>query len=179
MKEYKSEWGYKVIKSFRKTMSLQVKDWQLIVKAPFFVTKRILEDFIGKHKKWIEKRMERVEKSLIDIDKIDVYKKEAKKYIPLRVDEFALKYSLKYNSVKITSTRTRWWSCTSRRTLNFTYRLILLPKEVVDYIIIHELAHLKEMNHSRAFWNEVEKMMPNYKEHEMWLKKNGYLYSIV
>lgn len=162
----------KIIKSFRKTLTLKVdRTWELIIKAPYFTTKRRIEDFIKKHKDWIEKRVEvaRNRKSLTKWEILEL-KKNAKDYIPKRVELLALKYSLKYNLVKITSAKTRWGSCTSKKNLNFTYRLMLAPEEVIDYVIIHELAHLKHMNHSKKFWEEVWKMMVDYKKHEKWLK---------
>jgi predicted metal-dependent hydrolase len=79
--------------------------------------------------------------------------------------------------VRITSAKTRWWSCTSQRNLNFSFRLILTPPEIIDYVICHELAHLREMNHSRQFWLEVSKMDMEYKRHDAWLKKNWDLFS--
>lgn len=76
------------------------------------------------------------------------------------------KISLKYNV-------SNWGSCSSRRNLNFSSRLLLAPKEVIDYVIIHELAHLKEANHSSKFWAIVQNIMPDYKEKEQWLTKHG------
>ena len=99
-------------------------------------------------------------------------KKRAKEYIPGRVQILASEHGLKYNKSRITSARSRWGSCSSKKNLNFSYRLMLTPGDVIDYVIIHELAHLKHMNHSKNFWNQVESMMSNYKEKEKWLKKN-------
>jgi predicted metal-dependent hydrolase len=132
--------------------------------------------FIDKHKNWIEKRISQQWKSLIDINKIEEYKKQAKVYIPNRVKEIAEKYWYEYNTIKITSAKTRWWSCTSKKNLNFSFRLILTPVEIIDYVICHELSHLKQMNHSRQFWKEVSIMDIEYKEHDKWLKDNWYLY---
>lgn len=160
-------------RSMRKSIALQVKNSQLIVKAPFFVTKSYIMDFVDKHKNWIETRISQQWKSLININKIEEYKKQAREYIPKRVAEIAKKYWYEYNKVKITSAKTRWGSCTSQKNLNFSFRLILTPPEIIDYVICHELSHLKEMNHSRQFWTEVSKMDINYKKHDNWLKQNG------
>ncbi len=168
---------YKVIKSFRKTMSLQIKNWEIIVKAPFLITKKTIESFLNKHTKWIEKKLERRHQSVIDPDKIWEYKRQAKQYITTRVAEIAKIHNITYNDLRITSAKTRWGSCSSKRNINFSFRLILTPKEVIDYVIIHELSHLKEMNHSKSFWNEVKKIMPDYKKYEKWLKKNWDLYT--
>lgn len=82
---------------------------------------------------------------------------------------------LAYKSLKINNAKTRWGSCGSSGNLNFTWRLIMAPKKVVDYVIVHELAHLKQMNHSPKFWNEVKLIIPDYKNDELWLKRNGHL----
>lgn len=162
-------------RSMRKTIALQVKNSQLIVKAPFFVTKTYIMNFIDKNKKWIESRLSQQVKSLIDPNKIEEYKKQAREYIPKRVEKIAEKYGYNYNKIKITSAKTRWWSCTSQKNLNFTFRLILTPPEIIDYVICHELSHLKQMNHSRQFWNNVSIMDKDYKKHDQWLKQNaGY-----
>ena len=188
----------KIIKSYRKTISLQIKNGEIIIKAPFFVFKKTIEKFIEKNKDWIEKNLEKSkklekqkkenenflylfwkkqEKIKIKEDKIIFLKKEAKKYIPERVEILAKKFGFEFNIIKITSAKTRWGSCTSKKNLNFSYRLISSPIEVIDYVIIHELSHLKHMNHSRNFWIEVGKMMPDYKDKEKWLKENGGMIS--
>lgn len=170
---------YKLIKSFRKTMSLQIKNGELIVKVPYFTLKRTILEFIKKHESWIEKKLEQFKnkpKSLIDKGKIWDYKKKAKEYIPSRVKQIALENNFNYNTIKITSAKTRWGSCTSKKNLNFSYRLILVPKKVIDYVIVHELCHLREMNHSKKFWDEVWKIMPDYKKYDRWLKYNSNIF---
>lgn len=161
----------------RKSIALQVKNSQIIVKAPFFVTKNYIYQFIDKHKNWVENKLSQQQKTLIDTNKLEEYKRQARNYIPKRVEEIAKKHWYEYNNVRITSAKTRWWSCTSQRNLNFSFRLILTPPEIIDYVICHELAHLREMNHSRQFWLEVSKMDIEYKAHDAWLKKNWDLFS--
>ena len=78
-----------------------------------------------------------------------------------------------YGRISIREQKTRWGSCSSKGNLNFNWRLIFAPEEVVDYIVVHELAHRKEMNHSRAFYNVVASVLPDYKVQEKWLKENG------
>lgn len=103
------------------------------------------------------------------------YKNQALEYMTQRVEYYASITGLKYLSLRINNATTRWGSCGHKDTLNFTWRLIMAPLRVVDYVIIHELMHLKQKNHSRKFWAEVSKIMPDYKESEHWLKKNGHL----
>lgn len=90
---------------------------------------------------------------------------QAEKYIPSRVNSLARKFEFDFNKVKIKNQKTRWGSCSSKKNLSFNYRLMSFNKRVIDYVIIHELCHLKEMNHSPKFWNLVEEIMPDYKIH--------------
>ena len=90
----------------------------------------------------------------------------------------AEKYKLKYNKLSVTSAKTRWGSCSSKKNINFTFRLIMAPKLSIDYVIIHELSHLVHMNHSFDFWNHVDRMFydvynQDYNIHQNWLKKEG------
>ncbi len=106
------------------------------------------------------------------------YRVAALKILTGRVVELAQKFGLRYQKIRITAARTRWGSCSSRGTLSFTWRLVMAPLEVVDYVVIHELAHLKVQNHSARFWAEVERMLPDYKLQREWLKKNGHTLSL-
>lgn len=106
---------------------------------------------------------------------INWYKKEAIKYIEPRLEFFAKKSGYNYNSLKITSARKRWGSCSSRGNINFSWRLIRAPEKIVDYVIAHEVSHLAHKNHSVRFWNFVETLMPDYKIHHKWLRENGFL----
>lgn len=103
------------------------------------------------------------------------YKEQAWEYIGPRVEHYARMEGLKYKSVSIGSATTRWGSCGYKDTFNFTWRLMMAPLRVVDYVIIHELMHLKQKNHSRKYWAEVARMRPDYKQDERWLSKNGHL----
>lgn len=103
------------------------------------------------------------------------YKNQALEYITQKVTYYIQMTGLKYQSIRINSAATRWGSCGYKDTLNFTWRLIMAPARVVDYVIIHELMHLKQKNHSRQFWAEVARMIPDYKQDEHWLKNNGHL----
>lgn len=109
---------------------------------------------------------------------INWYKKQAKINIPKRVRWFADLHHLKFAKIKITSASRRWGSCTSRGNLNFTWRLMLLPLKILDYVVAHEISHLVHHNHSKRFWAQVEKIIPDYKERRKWLKKNGDDYTI-
>ena len=103
------------------------------------------------------------------------YKNQARLILTERTDHFAQQFGLKYRSIRITSARTRWGSCSQLNALSFTWRLVMTPIEIVDYIVVHELAHVVEKNHSRAFWSQVERMLPDYRIRRKWLKTNGRL----
>ena len=103
------------------------------------------------------------------------YKTQALGYITPKVEYYAKITGLRYTSIRINNAITRWGSCGYKDTLNFTWRLMMAPARVVDYVIVHELMHLKQKNHSRRFWAEVIKMVPDYKQDERWLKTNGHL----
>lgn len=207
----------KIIKSFRKTLSLRVLDsWEVILKAPLFVSKRFIDDFLSKHKDWLIKKQSQIsssekilflewkeilflwkkyklifdenswDKIIFDWEKftskandkktlrelfINFYKKQSEIYFKERVEFFAKNYNLVYNNIKISFAKWKWGSCSSKKNLSFVYNLILANEYIIDYVIVHELAHTKQMNHSKIFWQEVENIMPNYKEHRFWLKK--------
>jgi predicted metal-dependent hydrolase len=101
------------------------------------------------------------------------YKKQARAIIPGRVKRLASQLGLEYQRIRITSARTRWGSCSSRGTLSFTWRLVMAPEVMIDYVIVHELVHLRIPNHSKEFWRQVELIMPDYKGKRLWLKKNA------
>lgn len=101
------------------------------------------------------------------------FKKRAQVFFQDRVQRMAAVYNLKFEKIRISSARTRWGSCSFRGTLSFNWKLIMAPIPVIDYVIIHELTHLKIKNHSSKFWEEVEKKMPDFKQKREWLKLNG------
>lgn len=101
------------------------------------------------------------------------YKKQALEEISARVKIAARKLNLNYRSIKISNAKTNWGLCGPKNSLNFSWRLIMAPEFIVDYVIIHELTHILEKNHSRKFWNKVEAVMPEYKRAKKWLRENG------
>ena len=103
------------------------------------------------------------------------YRNQARAVLSGRVEFFARKYGFKVKKIRISSARTRWGSCSLKETLSFTWRLVMAPLEVIDYVVVHELCHLNEMNHSKAFWARVEAILPDYKQRRKWLKDKGKL----
>ena len=103
------------------------------------------------------------------------YKEQSYKKFLERVEFYSKVSGITYNKLKITNARKRWGSCSSKGNLNFTWRLIMAPLQVIDYVIVHELVHIKEKNHSKNFWNNVRIILPYYKTQKKWLKENGHL----
>lgn len=101
------------------------------------------------------------------------YKRQAHHVITQRVQFFASQNGFQYTKVRITSARTRWGSCSSRGTLSFTWRLVMAPLTIIDYVVVHELVHLHIKNHSREFWEQVKFLMPDYQQRRLWLKEQA------
>lgn len=106
------------------------------------------------------------------------YRAETRQITRSLIESYQQQYGFKVNQVRITSARTRWGSCSGKGNLNFTYRLCMAPLSVVEYVVVHELVHLKIPNHSRTFWAEVARINPTYKKSRAWLKKHGYLLTL-
>jgi predicted metal-dependent hydrolase len=102
------------------------------------------------------------------------YKKKATQHLRQRVDFFSHELNLRAKSIKITSAEKRWGSCSAEDNLSFSFRLIMAPPDIIDYVVVHELMHIKEKNHSTKFWQRVETVMPEYKTHRRWLKDNHH-----
>jgi predicted metal-dependent hydrolase len=114
-------------------------------------------------------------KKSITIQVTQAYKKLAREYFQAKLIEYATITNFTYSDWKLKNNKTNWGSCSSKKNINLNWRLIMAPPEVIDYVIIHELCHLKQMNHSEKFWLLVTQFDPQWKEHSNWLKVNGYL----
>ena len=160
-----SQISYQIIRSSRKTMSLEIKaDGSVVVRAPL----RLSEAKIQKR----DAQKENVQK-LSALERQHLQNK-ACVVIPRRVAYYAEKLGVSYGKITLRQQKTRWGSCAANGNLNFNWLLILAPPEVLDYVVVHELCHRREMNHSQAFWKEVEKILPDYRERQKWLKDNGW-----
>ena len=167
---------YKVIYSVRKTISLCVRAEGLVVRAPYGTSEKRIEKVVLSHREWIERSIEKQRLSnerFADLteEKIKGLRKAAKKILPLKIAYYANIMGLKYGRITITSAKTRFGSCSGKGNLSFSYRLMLYPEEAIDYVVVHELAHLVEMNHSPRFYKVVEAVLPDYKERKKLLKK--------
>jgi len=170
-----------VIRSNRRTMGAEIKGEKLIIRVPLFATDKEIDRFIEQNKKWIEthlaKAMER-EKAKeschkLTQDEIVELADKAREVIPERVAHYAPLIGVTYGKITIRKQRSRWGSCSSKGNLNFNYLLMLAPKEVLDSVIVHELCHRREMNHSDRFYSLVLGVFPDYYKHHQWLKDNS------
>lgn len=174
-----------VIRSSRRTLSVEIRpDMLVIVRAPYRVPNSYIEQFVSARADWIVehiKKMEQKNRQRTDTppvkklsqNEIKALAGKAAAYIPERVAHFAPIVGVTYNRITIRNQRTRWGSCSNKGNLNFNCLLMLAPAEVIDYVVVHELCHRREMNHSQQFWNEVARVLPDYKEQEKWLKTHG------
>ncbi len=172
----------KIIKTKRKTIVIEITtDADVIVRAPKNIPDRDIYDFIEKKRDFIDKSVKRMndrKKKLSEVRRItDIELNElvdqAKRVIPERVKYYASLVGVDYGRITIRNQRTRWGSCSSKGNLNFNVALMRVPLEVLDYVVVHELCHRIEMNHSKRFWDNVERVLPEYKIYRKWLKENG------
>ena len=178
---------YEIIRSARRTLSVEVTvNGKVLVRAPYRATRRDIEEFVIKEQDWIERHVakmnerrrqrESIPVSRIGADEVHELAASALSEIPPRVRAFATEMGVTYGRITIRNQRTLWGSCSSRGNLNFNCLLMKTPVEIQDYVIVHELAHRKHMDHSPAFWAEVEKVVPDYRERRKWLRRNGGQY---
>ena len=166
---------YKIEYWRKKKIQLSVKGGEFRVYAPYGTNDDVIEAVVQKHKRWIKNHLEyarkkdEIENALTD-DEILKLKREARRYIIPRVEYYSNLLNIKYGRITITSAKTRFGSCSSRGNLSFSYRIMLYDKDLVDYVIVHELAHLLEMNHSERFYKIIESVLPDYRERIMRLK---------
>lgn len=206
---------YNTIFSKRKTICIQINSKGVTIKTPAGTPKSVVQDFVSKKQKWIDKKLKeqeeaknKVNKTLPDksimfmgkvyklvdsevanylitdnqilvnnlFDKYDFYRQEMAKYVKDKVAVFKKQMQVEPSRITIKANLvSRWGSCSSKGNINLNMTLIQAPSSVIDYVIIHELAHLKEMNHSKRFWEIVERFCPDYKQAKIWLKEYRYL----
>ncbi len=177
--------NYIIQKSRRRSISIQVSDdKKIFVKVPFGTSLSAAQKFVTEKKEWIIKQPEKVEKQIALADSmgpltdkdIKQIKKRAKVIIPERVEYFSRLSGIAYNRISIRLQKSRWASCSVDGNLNFNCLLVLMPMEVLDSVVVHELCHRRHMNHSKEFYDEVIEIYPDYIKWNKWLKLNGGAY---
>lgn len=168
---------YQIIKSDRKTIAIQIKpDGQVVVRCPKRIRIEEVRRFVESKADWIEKHLakklpENVAK--YTPKEIEQLREQTRKLVTERVRYYAPIIGVAYGQIAIRTQHTRWGSCSSKGNLNFNCLLALVPPEVLDYVVVHELCHRKELNHSDRFWNEVKRILPDYKARKKWLGESG------
>ena len=170
-----------VIRSNRKTIAAEIRRNRLIIRAPLYATNEDINRFMLANKKWLDNHLAKAqayEKAREGIhrltpDEIQALANRAVEVIPERVAYYAPLIGVTYNRITIRRQKSRWGSCSSRGNLNFNCLLMLTPPEVIDSVVVHELCHRKEMNHSERFYAEVLRVFPDYWAQDKWLKENG------
>lgn len=173
--------SYRIIRSNRKNLGLEINEQGLTIRAPKGISDTDIREFLLKNEKWIIKHLKKFEEKKKQYDGINKLSEaelndladKAMKYIPERVKYYADIIGVTYNRITIRNQQTRWGSCSSKGNLNFNCLLMLTPPEVIDSIVVHELCHRKEMNHSKRFYDEVLSVYPDYYKWNKWLKDNG------
>ncbi len=172
---------YELIRSNRKTLAIQIKEGQVIVRAPLSTSDAAIRAFLSKNEAWIQKHLAQAvsrQQATASVKKLtpeDIRQlaQQAVQVIPGRVAHYARLIGVTYGCITIRNQRSKWGSCSNLGNLNFNCLLMLAPMEVLDSIIVHELCHRKEMNHSERFYAEVLKVYPEYRRWNQWLKDNG------
>lgn len=164
---------YEIVYSHRKSLAIQVKSpWIVIIRAPSRCANIFIENFVNSRRDWIEKNLQKIQQKSqrknYNSEEIAILKEKLRKYILPKVEELWQKTDFpKYGTIKITKSEGRWWSCSSKNNLNFSYRLaeyLETNTDFIDAVIIHELCHIKEKNHWIQFWKLVYEYCPEYKK---------------
>lgn len=174
---------YEIIYSNRKTLAIQITvESKVRVRAPKNTPRSMIEGFLSEKEGWILKHLQQKKKAaenncfsnqMLSETERRRYREIARDIFTQKTAYYAQIMGVTYGRIAIRELKTRWGSCSSDGNLNFNWRLIFAPEAVLDYIVIHELAHRKEMNHSPAFYKIVYEIMPDYKAQQKWLRENG------
>ena len=168
--------AYRVIHSARRTIAIQISPaGEVVVRAPMGMSGAAVERFVRSKTAWIEKHTVRQAPAELPFTDAEIRElaRQAKASLPERAAYFAPLVGVTYGNITIRSQHTRWGSCSSKGNLNFNCLLMLAPEDVRDYVVVHELCHRKEMNHSPRFWAELARILPNYRQSQKWLKEHG------
>ena len=173
-----------IIYSSRKSIAIELRSDSILVRAPRGISKREIDNFLELKRPWIDKHLAKIQdqKDILEklppftMDEIRELADKALVVIPEKVKKYALILGVDYGRITIRNQRSRWGSCSSKGNLNFNCLLMLFSEEVIDYVVVHELCHRKHMNHSAKFYAEVERVFPEYRKCQKWLKENGGLY---
>ena len=185
------DFDIELIRSSRKSIAIEIdRDLKIKVRAPQRMNQNQIMRFVKEKEQWIRLHLAKMiqlqkmqEKEMTDTQRTTLTPEDlqrlmvlARREIPVHVKYFAEQMGVTYGKITIRNQKTRWGSCSQIGNLNFNCHLMEIPTEILDYVVVHELCHRKQMNHSRLFWMEVEKVLPDYQVRQRWLKQNGGRY---
>ena len=173
-----------LVRSSRKTLAVQIRtDGTVIARAPLRMPKDRILCFLSEKASWIRmqqgkmqerEKMRQQARIHLDAAQEKELRERAKSVLAQRTAYFARQVGVIYGRITVRDQKTRWGSCSQTGNLNFNFRLILAPLEVLDYVVVHELCHRRQMNHSTQFWQEVAQVLPDYRKRKAWLTENGW-----
>ena len=170
-------YDYRVIRSDRRTAAIQItRDGEVLVRCPRRMPEAEIRRLVADKSAWIERHLNVLtepDAPVLTAGELDALKRQAREALPARAAHFAPLAGVTYGNITIRSQKSRWGSCSNRGNLSFNCLLMLAPSEVLDYVVVHELCHRLEMNHSPRFWAEVERVLPDYRVRRKWLKDHG------
>ena len=168
---------YSVVRSLRRTMALEItRDAAVLVRAPYGASEAAIRGFVDSHRRWIDTHLAR-RQAYLDAHpapteaEIADLRRQAEAYLPGRVALWAGRMGVTPTAVKITAARTRFGSCSGKNSLCFSLYLMGYPAEAIDYVVVHELAHIRHKNHGPAFYAEVARYLPDYRHRQAMLRK--------
>lgn len=167
---------YEVVYSKRKTVGICVKpDGRVIVRAPSGTSEDFIKETVASHSQWIENAKKKLEGrkdklSEASFEEEKILRKNAKELLPLKVSYYSGLIGVKPSRITITGAKTRFGSCSGKNSISFSFYLMRYPEKAIDYVVVHELCHIKHHNHSKDFYKEIEKILPDYKEREKLLR---------
>ncbi|MBR6215215.1 MAG: M48 family metallopeptidase [Spirochaetaceae bacterium] len=166
-------------------MSLCISDdGAVLVKAPLFMSDAAISKFLAEKQGWLDKKRKEAAAARQEVERLGRFsaeelvsiRKRAKEIIPERVAHYSKLSGISYGRISIRLQKSRWGSCSARGNLNFNCLLVLMPPEILDSVVVHELCHRRHMNHSKAFYAEVLSIFPDYRRCSVWLKQHGAVY---
>ena len=177
-----SGWAIEVIRSRRRTLALELKeDGRVLLRVPRWCSGLEIRRFVEQNRDWIERKLRENEErreALAAIPKLTeeelrALQKRGRAVFPARCAVYASLLGVSYGRISVRRQHSKWGSCSGKGNLNFNCLLLLAPESVLDYVVVHELCHRREMNHSKRFWALVESICPDFREARRWLRENG------
>ncbi len=170
---------YEWRKSRRRSIAITIDETgKLIVRSPMFTSRRQVENLLKERRGWIEEKQQMMKErgdtpSILEHDE-SWYIERAKILYPKRIAMYEPLVGVHAGKIRISGPKTRWGSCNIHGDIMLHWRLMLADVDILDYVIVHELCHVHHMDHSDAFWHQVERVLPDYKQRRRWLRENGW-----